>query len=72
MPDKSDPVSDEFGIGRGFTAASDALVLKLILSRLLSRSWPARRSWDGGALPGLNRRRAKLPFRVPANTMAAP
>jgi hypothetical protein len=30
---KSDPVSVEFGIGHGFTAASDALVLKMILSR---------------------------------------
>jgi hypothetical protein len=26
------PVSVEFGIGHGFTAASDALVLKMILS----------------------------------------
>ena len=24
------------------------------------RSWPARRSWNGEALPGVNRRRAKL------------
>jgi hypothetical protein len=31
-----------------------------------------RRSWDGEASPGVNRRRAKLLFRVPANTMAAP
>jgi hypothetical protein len=30
---KSDPLSVEFGIGHGFTAASDPLVLKLILSR---------------------------------------
>jgi hypothetical protein len=30
---KGDPVAVEFGIGRGFTAASDPLVLKLILSR---------------------------------------
>jgi hypothetical protein len=30
---KSDPVSVEFGIGHGFTAASDALVRKMILSR---------------------------------------
>jgi hypothetical protein len=30
---KSDPLSIEFGIGHGFTAASDPLVLKLILSR---------------------------------------
>jgi hypothetical protein len=30
---KGEPVSFEFGIGHGFTAASDALVLKLILSR---------------------------------------
>jgi hypothetical protein len=30
---KSDPVSVEFGIGHGFTTASDALVLKMILSR---------------------------------------
>ncbi len=29
---KGDPVSVEFGIGHGFTAASDALVLKMILS----------------------------------------
>jgi hypothetical protein len=29
---KADPLSVEFGIGHGFTAASDALVLKLILS----------------------------------------
>lgn len=29
---KADPVSLEFGIGHGFTAASDALVLKIILS----------------------------------------
>ena len=29
---KSDPLSVEFGIGHGFTAASDALVLKMILS----------------------------------------
>ena len=29
---KADPVSVEFGIGHGFTAASDALVLKMILS----------------------------------------
>ena len=29
---KSDPLSVEFGIGHGFTAASDPLVLKLILS----------------------------------------
>ena len=28
----ADPVSVEFGIGHGFTAASDALVLKMILS----------------------------------------
>jgi hypothetical protein len=31
-----------------------------------------RRSWDGEASPGVNRRRAKLRFRVPANPMAAP
>jgi hypothetical protein len=30
---RGDPVSVEFGIGHGFTAASDALVLKMILSR---------------------------------------
>jgi hypothetical protein len=30
---KGDPVAVEFGIGHGFTAASDALVLKMILSR---------------------------------------
>jgi hypothetical protein len=30
---KGDPTSVEFGIGHGFTAASDTLVLKLILSR---------------------------------------
>jgi hypothetical protein len=29
---KTDPVSIEFGIGHGFTVASDALVLKMILS----------------------------------------
>jgi hypothetical protein len=29
---KADPMSVEFGIGHGFTAASDALVLKMILS----------------------------------------
>jgi len=29
---KSDPMSVEFGIGHGFTSASDALVLKMILS----------------------------------------
>jgi hypothetical protein len=29
---KGEPMSAEFGIGHGFTAASDALVLKLILS----------------------------------------
>jgi hypothetical protein len=29
---KADPVSLEFGIGHGFSAASDALVLKMILS----------------------------------------
>jgi hypothetical protein len=29
---KSDPLSVEFGIGHGFTAASDPLILKLILS----------------------------------------
>jgi hypothetical protein len=29
---KSDPVSVEFGVGHGFTGASDALVLKMILS----------------------------------------
>jgi len=29
---KSDPLSVDFGIGHGFTAASDALVLKMILS----------------------------------------
>lgn len=28
---KGDPVSVEFGIGHGFTAASDRLVLKMIL-----------------------------------------
>jgi hypothetical protein len=30
---KSDPVSVESGIGNGFTSASDALALNLILSR---------------------------------------
>ena len=30
---KGDPVAVEFGIGHGFTAASDALILKMILSR---------------------------------------
>jgi hypothetical protein len=30
---KGDPVAVEFGIGHGFTVASDALVLKMILSR---------------------------------------
>jgi hypothetical protein len=30
---KGNPVAVEFGIGHGFTAASDALVLKMILSR---------------------------------------
>ena len=30
---KGDPVSVEFGIGHGFTAASDALIFKMILSR---------------------------------------
>jgi hypothetical protein len=30
---KSDPLSVEFGIGHGFTAASDSVILKLILSR---------------------------------------
>jgi hypothetical protein len=29
---KADPVSVEFGIGHGFSAGSDALVLKMILS----------------------------------------
>jgi len=29
---KADPLSVEFGVGHGFTAASDALVLKMILS----------------------------------------
>jgi hypothetical protein len=29
---EADPVSVEFGVGHGFTAASDALVLKMILS----------------------------------------
>jgi hypothetical protein len=29
---KSDPVSVEFGVGHGFTGASDTLVLKMILS----------------------------------------
>ena len=29
---KADPLSVEFGFGHGFTAASDALVLKMILS----------------------------------------
>jgi hypothetical protein len=29
---KADPVSVEFGIGHGFTAGSDALVLRMILS----------------------------------------
>jgi hypothetical protein len=29
---KAEKVSIEFGIGHGFTAASDALVLKMILS----------------------------------------
>jgi hypothetical protein len=30
---KGDPASVEFGIGHGFTVASDALILKIILSR---------------------------------------
>ena len=32
VDDKADPVSVEFGIGHSFTAASDTLVLKMILS----------------------------------------
>jgi hypothetical protein len=32
VDDKADPVSVEFGIGHGFTAASDTLVLKMIVS----------------------------------------
>jgi hypothetical protein len=30
---RGEPVNVEFGIGHGFTAASDALILKLIVSR---------------------------------------
>jgi hypothetical protein len=32
---KSDPAGVEFGIGHGFTTASDAMALKLIRSRFL-------------------------------------
>ena len=35
---KNEPLSAEFGIGHGFTAGSDALIVKLILSQPPSRA----------------------------------